>query len=131
MPTATKFDSKFEERLYGLLNSDCEYHPEGCLLDYKIERKYEPDFVYTNGTHIWFIEAKGRFRDRLEMKKYLAVRDSLRSNERLAFILQNPKANNPGATRRKDGTRQSISEWLDKHGFKWFTVDNLPREWRK
>ena len=36
----------------------------------------------------------------------------------------------PQAKRRKDGTKRSHGEWASDNGFRWFTVDTLPEEWR-
>ena len=66
---------------------------------------YEPDFVYRNGDHTIYIEAKGRFRDRAEAKKYVDISRCLGETETLVFIFQNPRTVMPGARRRSDGTK--------------------------
>ena len=127
------FDSGFERKLYAILDpTEANYHPEDCRLYYSIESRYEPDWVVWNddGTTT-YVEAKGRFRDRTETRKYLAVRDGRKPTEELVFILQNPNTNMPGAVRRKDGTRASISEWCDKHDFTWYTAETVPDHWRR
>ena len=131
--TDLNFDSKFEQKLYSILDpSEVNYHPEDCRLAYTLHKNYEPDWViWHDAGYVTYIEAKGRFRDRIEASKYLAVRSGLGPKEELVFILQNPKANMPGAARRKDGTRASIGEWCDRHDFKWFTADTLPQGWRR
>ena len=126
------FDSGFEELIYNSVNNaEVKYHPPNARLSYVLEKNYEPDFVYTDGSIVTYIEAKGRFRDKMEVAKYLAVRKNLKWNEELVFALQNPRANMPQAKRRRDGSKYSISEWCTKHGFDWYTVDTMPSEWRK
>jgi hypothetical protein len=126
-----QFDSGFERQVYSVVRPEVRYHPD-TRLGYTLKKTYEPDFVFDCGKNRIFIECKGRFRDKQEYQKYLAVREDLSRNEHLVFVLQNPNAAMPGAKRRKkDGKKHSISEWCDKHGFKWYTLNTLPMEWRR
>ena len=131
--TDVHFDSGFERRLYAILDPmEANYHPTDCKLYYTVTSGYEPDFVVWNddGTTT-YIEAKGRFRDATEARKYRAVRDSLKPTEELVFIFQNPNVAMPNAGKRRDGTKHSISEWADKYNFAWYTAETLPEHWRR
>ena len=131
--TDVHFDSGFERKLYAILDPlEANYHPDNCKLYYTVTSGYEPDWVVWNddGTTT-YVEAKGRFRDATEARKYRAVRDSLKPTEELVFIFQNPKVPMPNAGKRRDGTKHSISEWADKYNFTWFTAETLPEHWRR
>lgn len=127
------FDSGFERKLYAILDPmEANYHPDDCKLYYTVTSGYEPDFVVWNddGTTT-YVEAKGRFRDATEARKYRAVRDSLKPTEELVFIFQNPNVAMPNTSKRRDGTKYSISEWADKYNFTWYTAETLPTHWRR
>lgn len=120
--------SKFEARLARKLKG-CWYEPEEFIMPYMYEAHYLPDFVPKTEGNI-LIEAKGRFRSRAEVRKYIAVRDSNPDIE-LVFVFMEPKTPMPGARKRKDGTRFSMAEWADRNNFRWFTEKNLPTRWCK
>ena len=120
-----KYDSNFEKELHQKGLKACNHHPK--RITYTIEREYEPDFQYGKT----LIEAKGRFRDRLESSKYLHIRDSLATGYRLVFVFMNHKTPMPGSKRRKDGTRLSMGEWATINKFKWYTPQTLPPSWGK
>lgn len=123
------FDSWFEFDLSKLLRQ-CHYHTQN--VDYVIKKKYEPDFIFydnDNGKAV-YIESKGRFRTREEASKYVAVREALSKFEELVFIFYNPMLSMPGAKVRRDGTKQSHCEWAALNDFKFYTIDDLPKEWR-
>jgi hypothetical protein len=127
------FDSGFERKLYAILDpTEANYHPIDCKLYYTVTSGYEPDFVVWNddGTTT-YVEAKGRFRDATEARKYRAVRDSLKPTEELVFIFQNPNVAMPNTSKRRDGTKYSISEWADRYNFTWYTAETLPDHWRR
>lgn len=122
-----KYDSKFERDLDKTVLSGCNYHPSK-RIKYVIEREYEPDWQkgYT------LIEAKGRFRDRMDASRYIWIRDSLPPRYKLVFVFQNHKTPMPGVRRRKKcGTKMSVGEWATKNGFTWYTPNTVPKEWRK
>ncbi len=122
-----KYDSYFEETLHKGALSKCQFHPKRVPYIIHWEREYEPDFKVGNV----LIEAKGRFRDRMEANKYLWIRQALPKGTELVFVLMNAKASMPGSRRRKNGTRYSISEWCDRHDFVWYTPRTTPRSWSK
>ena len=124
-----KFDSKFEKEAYALMVG-CEYHPSQTL-EYVLPKTYEPDFVYYSTHSTIYIEAKGRFRDRAEARKYVDINSSLGEKEELVFVFQNPRTAMPGARRRADGTRYTMQEWAEKQGFAWYTPETCPVGWSK
>lgn len=122
------YDSWFEYDLMQQLTA-CKYHTDG--LTYTQVKTYEPDFIYRNGKYTTYIEAKGRFRDRAEARKYVDIATGLSKTEELVFIFQNSRAAMPAARVRSDGTRYTMEEWADKQGFRWFTAETCPAEWSK
>lgn len=118
--------SKFEVDLKKKLKA-CKYEP--FKVAYTWEAEYIPDFVPIDNTNI-LIEAKGRFRTRQEAKKYVAVRNCNPEVE-IVFVFMNPRAPMPGAKRRKDGTKLTHGEWAEKNNFTYYTIRNLPDEWKK
>ena len=123
-----KFDSKFEKEAHEIMQG-CEYHPEQRLF-YLVPKHYEPDFVYTHRGKTWYIEAKGRFRTSDEARKYVIISETLSPKEELVFLFQRAKTPMPGSRRRKDGTRYTMEEWAEKHGFRWFTLETIPTGWK-
>lgn len=120
------YDSWLEWDLAQVLKS-CDYH--SCTVNYIQEKKYHPDFVFDDNGKTIYIEAKGRFREQSEARKYIDVRACLPDNCELVFVFQRPENVMPGAQRRKDGTKRTHKEWADYHGFRWYTPKTLPEEW--
>ena len=121
-----KYDSKFEQDLHEGPLSACSFHPD--LINYVIERTYEPDFI--KGKYI--IEAKGRFRDRKEASKYLWIRKVLPEGKELVFIFMNHSTPMPHVKKRKKcGTKLTMGQWAAKNGFLWYTPRTIPSDWRK
>ncbi len=129
--TGFRADSKWEEALTKGVMKDFDYHPE--IVKYIVpasDHKYKPDWILKKidneevfGTEVTYIliEAKGRFRSREEMNKYIHIKNSLHFTSELVFLFQKPQVHVFGAAKRKDGTRMSHAEWADKHGFRHFT----------
>jgi hypothetical protein len=116
-----KFDSEFERKLTEGVLSHCEYHPAERIA-YVVEQKYQVDWKYIDKQgKIYYIEGKGRFRDNSETKKYKWIRKVLGDNEELVFLFYDPKKAMPHSKPRKDGTKQTHSEWAEKNKFRWFT----------
>jgi len=113
----TNYRNKFEAAVAEKLTKDWKYEPYG--VPYIVKKKYIPDFVRGN----YLIECKGYFRVG-DTQKYKAVRDSLVTQE-LIFILYNEKK------KVRKGAKLNMSEWCDKEGFKWFTLDTIKelKEW--
>ena len=117
------YDSLFEYNLHTAKLNACSFH--AARFPYTVEHMYQPDFIYKDT----LIEAKGRFRDSKEAAKYVWIRKGLPWTLELVFVFQNPNTPMPGARKRKDGTKFTHGEWADKHGFKHYTMDNVPNEW--
>lgn len=122
------YDSKFEYDLHQVMPY-CRHHP--VKIPYTQHKEYEPDFVYDGHYTKYLIEAKGRFRDSAEARKYLDVRNSLHESMELVFVFQKASTPMPFAKKRKDGTKFTHAEWANKHGFTWYEPHELPREWSK
>lgn len=126
------YDSWFEYDLHTKQLKGCKCHTE--KVSYVQERTYHPDFIYHlqdagKGSFKIYIEAKGRFRDRGEARKYVDIRAGLSKNEELVFVFYNPRTPMPGARKRQDGTKLTHGDWAEKHGFRYFTEDTIPRTW--
>lgn len=120
-----KWDSNFEKKLFEGCLSHCEYHNKDYTINYTVDHKYYPDFIWSDGTTTYLIEAKGRFEDTAVATKYIWIRDSLPAFYELVFLFQNPPLPMPRSRVRKDGTRQTHKEWADRKGFRWFTEKNI------
>ena len=122
------YDSNWEYKLHQTVLKNWEHH--GDKVNYIVEHHYEPDFIKVIGDKEYLLEAKGRFWDYNEYNKYVWIRKSLEPNQELVFLFSSPSSPMPQAKRRKDGTKRSHEEWASDNGFRWFTVDTLPEEWR-
>ena len=123
------YDSWFEYELHLKQLKGCKCHSEKVV--YTQVKMYFPDFIRTEGKFTIYIEAKGRFRDRAEARKYVDVRKGLGKSEELVFVFYNPHTPMPGAQRRKDGTKLTHGGWADLNGFRHFTEETLPVAWSK
>lgn len=119
------FDSWLEYDLFQVLKK-CQYHPSRIPYEVTINRTYEPDFIFGDT----LIEAKGRFRTRDEANKYLHIQRTLLFQE-LAFVFPKPYTAMPGSRKRADGSRMTMADWADKHFFKWYTPETVPKEWKR
>lgn len=84
--------------------------------------------MLTPGGPELLIEVKGYFQDASEAAKYTWVRKHLEDNQELVFVFERPETEFHWLKRRKDGTRQTMSEWADKHEFRWFTLESFVKE---
>ena len=121
------YDSKWEKMLHEDVLSDWEFHTD--KVSYIIKHTYEPDFVREIEGKTILLEAKGRFWDHAEYSKYIWIKKVLKEDTELVFLFLNPSAPMPQAKRRKDGTKRSHGEWASANGFRWFSVDSIPKEW--
>lgn len=114
----TIYDSMLEKRLHEGPFKKLEFHVNSNKIDYVIEHKYEPDFVYKapDGTVI-YIECKGYFQDSAEAQKYKWVKKSLKDNEILVFVFEKPDKEIHYQRKRTDGTKMTHREWCEKEGF--------------
>ena len=101
--------SKFEEKMAEVLEREgFSYEPYS--LRYTIDHQYTPDFVLGN----LLVEAKGWFRPG-DRQKYRAIRDSLRYNYELVFLLQSP------LKKVSKGAQLTMSGWCEKEDLEWFS----------
>lgn len=116
----TGYDSILEKHLHETVLSSCEFHPRDKLVSYSVTHTYEPDFIFQRDDREFLIEVKGRFTEAAEARKYLFIREFLRPDQELVFILQKANTRFPFARKRKDGTYQTHEEWLEKNGFRYW-----------
>ena len=114
----TKFRSRLEERVRNKLSDKWGYECE--KLCYISEHEYNPDFTSGN-VHL---EVKGRFRTSGEARKYIDVRRA-NPNCIIIFVFQSDTTPMPGAKRRSDGTKRTMSEWATEKGFLWTTESEV------
>lgn len=136
------FDSLFELRVYELDIPGFIYHPikinynitwehKGCTVT--TNHTYAPDFVQfrKNGPDRLF-ELKGAFHDRAAVTKMQKLIEILEPTYEVWFVFE--KGNAPltrAQPKRKDGSRFSVSEWCDKHGYRYVTEAQLRKKFNK
>ena len=128
----TPFDSLTEKRLHEQWtklsnNKSVTWKPEP--VQYEITHLYKPDaslqLPQLNGSTTLLLEVKGYFQDSSETQKYNWVRKSLKEDQELVFVFENPNTKLHWLKARKDGTKMTMAEWADKQGFRWFTIDTV------
>ena len=107
-----QYRNKFEEEVGAILGNS--FHYERHKIPYVIHRNYIPDFVNVHT----IVECKGFFREG-DVQKYRAIRNSLVPPDELIFVLYKPTKKV-----RKNG-KITMSEWCEKEGFKWCTLENI------
>ena len=118
------YDSFFEKELHEGVLQGIAHHTSP--IEYTQVKTYEPDFSFVNELgFITYIEAKGRFRDSAEARKYVDVRAALDQSEELVFVFMKPSTPMPFAKKRKDGTKYTHAEWAENNDFRWFTKDTI------
>ena len=123
------YDSNWEYDIHKDLLGDWKHHHD--VIEYSIPHKYEPDFVKVIDGITILLEAKGRFWDHAEYSKYVHIRNNLPNDfMELVFLFQKPYSAMPGAKVRKDGTKRTHAEWAETNGFRWFSEETLPEEWK-
>lgn len=122
----TKYDSLVEKRLHEGVLKNTEFHPE--KISYVSYHNYHPDFTYRDSDGIeWLIEAKSIFNDSKEASKYKWIRESLKEDQILVFVLEKPEQPIYWSAKRKDGSKQTMQEWCERNGFMAFTEDTIER----
>jgi hypothetical protein len=122
------YDSVWEYNLHQDFLKDWKHHWD--TINYVIPKSYEADFVRKFDDSVILIEAKGRFWDYVEYSKYIHIRDALPENYELVFVFQKPYSPMPGAKVRQDKTKRTHAEWAETNGFRWFSEETLPEEWK-
>jgi hypothetical protein len=113
----SKFRSGFEEDVAQKLQPfGFSYEP--FQVDYRIERRYTPDFVYERNGRAYLIECKGYFRAG-DTQKYRAVSNCLTESQELIFVLMKPNQ------KVSKSTKLTMAEWCDKHNILWYNIDTL------
>ena len=82
---------------------------------YQVPRVYTPDFIHPSGI---LVECKGFFREG-DTQKYKAIKDCLPEDNELVFVLMKPEQ------KVRKGTKLTMATWCEKHGLKWYSLDNL------
>lgn len=113
------YDSWFEHELHHGELKTCEYHTK--VIPYTQQKTYEPDFQLDSKTGYIYIEAKGRFRDSEEARKYVDIRQCMGRFDELVFLFYEPNTPMPRARRRSDGTKFTMADWAKKNGFRYYT----------
>ena len=109
----SKFRSKLEERVAGLLGDAWEYEPK--QHSYHISKKYKPDFVRGDT----YIEVKGYFRVG-DTQKYKALALQLKKDGiEFVMLLQTPSK-----VVRK-GAKLTMSAWCEKNDIKWLGLNAI------
>ena len=87
-------------------------------IDYKIERKYTPDFVYERGGRTYLIECKGYFRSG-DTQKYRSIAKCIPETHELIFVLMKPNQ------KVSKNTKNTMAQWCDKNNILWYNIDTL------
>ena len=85
---------------------------EATILNARIKKAYNKNKIDI------LVEAKGYFRVG-DTQKYKAIRDSLPKKRQLVFLLYNPNK------KLRKGSKMNMSEWCEKEGFKWYTLEDI------
>ncbi|UZV42297.1 endodeoxyribonuclease I [Pseudomonas phage Ka1] len=122
----TPYDSNTEKIVHETMPS-MEFKPQP--LTYVVKHKYYPDFKASletgSSTKILLVEVKGYFQEASEAAKYVWVRESLPPDTELVFIFEKPDTACHWLKKRKDGTKQTMAEWAERNGFRWFTLETF------
>lgn len=123
----TKYDSETEKIVHETMPW-MQFKPEP--VPYVIEHKYKPDFKVSTlqpcgSTKHLLVEVKGYFQEASEAAKYVWVREALPPDTELVFIFERPNTACHWLSKRKDGTKQSMAEWAERNGFRWFTLETF------
>ncbi|MCI0528754.1 MAG: hypothetical protein L0Y56_15050, partial [Nitrospira sp.] len=117
--TVMRYRSKLEQRLHTGPLAKLIYEPKEHTLVYAVVKTYLPDFAGSG----FLLEAKGRFRTYEDARKHLAIRE-YNPEVDLRFVLSNPSVT------AYPGSRQTLGDWLTKHGFEWCHECAIPGGWQ-
>lgn len=124
------YRNKFEQVTADSLEaSKVKFEYESEKLSYTVTSNYIPDFIITTKSKKKiYVETKGNGRsfDGSSRRKMIAVKEQHPNLDiRIVFW-----ADGKFGASRKDGTRQTQSQWAEKHNFKW-SIRTIPDEWLK
>jgi hypothetical protein len=104
--------------------TEATHHAE--KVAYTVDHIYTPDFTVRHPKSALHYELKGFFK--CDPSKYEWVRKVLQKREMLeeiVLVFQNGNTYMPKSRKRKDGTRQTMNEWAEKHNFKFIDCKGL------
>ena len=124
----SKYRNRFEEKTGEWLDGrGIHFGYETERIEYTVSGKYIPDFVITTkfGNRL-YIETKGNGRsfDGVSRRKLIAVKEQHPGLDIRIVFYSDGKL----GAKRKDGTRQTQSEWATRHGFR-YAIREIPEEW--
>lgn len=116
----SKFKSKFEQQIAGILGKRAEYEPDKLtFIQPAVERTYVPDWKIGDNT---YIESKGKL-DLETRKKMVWVKEQY-PHCKFYILFQNAFNR---ITKRSNTT---YAEWAERNGFEWGHFPNgIPPEW--
>ena len=119
----TKYDSIFEKDLHSGVLKDWTYHPK--TFEFSIPKKYTPDYGLEVGDRTYYIESKGYLYTSESCRSFTEFRKTLSDLEELIFCFSNPTTILKWKTKRKNGTKMTVSQWADVNNFRWYTMETL------
>lgn len=126
-----RYRSKLEEQIAKQLETEgIEFTYEKLKIPYKVpERnsKYITDFVIGSEERPIIIEAKGRFAhhqssDAKERQKFILLKQQYPDLD-IRFVFQSRN------TKIYPGSKTTVSQWAETHGFLWADKGKIPQEW--
>jgi len=117
----------FETSTYVKLSEKVTTEYESTRLPYTTEHVYVPDFIVRpTGKESFIVETKGNGRSwtpQVRAKMLAVKRQHPDLDVRFLFY-----SDGQFGSKRKDGSRQSQSEWATKHGFQ-YAIRDVPEDW--
>lgn len=126
-----RYRSKLEEQIAKQLETEgIEFTYEQLKIPYTVpERnsKYITDFVIGSEERPIIIEAKGRFAhhqssDAKERQKFILLKQQYPDLD-IRFVFQSRN------TKIYPGSKTTVSQWAETHGFLWADKGKIPQEW--
>ena len=126
-----RYRSKLEETIAKQLETEgIEFTYEKLKIPYTVpERnsKYITDFVIGSEERPIIIEAKGRFAhhqssDAKERQKFILLKQQYPDLD-IRFVFQSRN------TKIYPGSKTTVSQWAETHGFLWADKGKIPQEW--
>lgn len=126
-----KYRSKLEEQIARQLETEgVKFTYEKLKIPYTVpERnsKYITDFVVGDEANPIVIEAKGRFAhhqssDAKERQKFILLKQQYPDLD-IRFVFQSRN------TKIYPGSKTTVSQWAETHGFLWADKGKIPQEW--
>jgi hypothetical protein len=128
-----RYRSKLEETVAKQLEAEgIKFSYEQMKIPYTVperQAKYITDFVVGDPERPMIIEAKGRFAhhnssDARERQKFILLKQQYPDLD-IRFVFQSRN------TKIYPGSKTTVSQWADTHGFPWADKGKIPDEWLK